>query len=92
MPGWSHLRDLPDLNRLDLSDCGTNITDAGLIILGGLSQLESLNLDDSDVTDAGLASLSGLARLQSLSLRNTRTSNAGISLFRTQRPEVKIMQ
>jgi Leucine rich repeat/Leucine Rich repeat len=90
--GLSHLRDLPDLNRLDLSDCGKNLTDAGLIIVGGFSQLESLNLDDTDVTDAGLASLSGLVRLESLSLRNTRTSNAGISSFRTQRPEVKVMR
>jgi Leucine-rich repeat (LRR) protein len=90
--GLSHLRDLPDLNRLDLSGCQTNITDAGLIVLGGLSQLESLILDDTDVTDAGLPSLSGLVQLQSLSLRNTRTGNVGISSFRTQRPEVKVMR
>ncbi len=87
-----HFQSLTHLRRLDLSDCGKNITDAGLISLGGLLQLESLNLDDTDVTDAGLPSLSGLVRLQSLSLRNTRTSNAGINSFRTQRPEVKIIR
>ncbi len=90
--GLSRLRDLSNLERLDLSECGKNITDAGLISLGGLLQLESLILDDTDVTDAGLPNLSGLVRLQSLSLRNTRTSNAGVNSFRSQRPEVKIVR
>jgi Leucine-rich repeat (LRR) protein len=90
--GLSHLRALPDLIRLDLSDCGKNITDAGLLTLGGFSQLESLILDDTDVTDAGLPSLSGLVRLQTLSLRNTRISNAGVGSFRTRRPEIKVVR
>jgi hypothetical protein len=57
---------------------GTQVTDAGLEHLKGLSQLRTLNLKDTQVTDAGLKRLKGLSQLQSLDLANTRATDAGL--------------
>ena len=48
------------------------MTDAGLVHLKGLTNLQSLDLDSTKVTDAGLEHLKGLTKLQSLSLSDTR--------------------
>lgn len=55
-----------------------NVTDAGLEHLRGLTDLNELDLSQSDVTDAGLASLEGLTKLRRLSLYRTKVSNAGV--------------
>ena len=47
---------------------GTKVTDAGLVHLKGLAQLQSLDLMEHQVTDAGLEHLKGLTQLQSLDL------------------------
>ena len=56
------------LNALNLAGCG-DITDAGLVFVGRLQQLEHLRLDDCDVSDVGLEMLcQQLHRLASLDL------------------------
>jgi hypothetical protein len=57
---------------------GTNITDAGLAHLAGLSDLQTLNLNDTEVGDAGLEQLRGLPHLKELSVFHTRVTDAGL--------------
>ncbi len=64
------------VERLGISSDGTeanpvkDATDAELAYLSGLTQLESINLNDCmQITDAGLAHLKGLAWLRSLNLK-----------------------
>ncbi len=49
----------------------TNVTDAGLVHVAGLTGLEVLDLHDTYVGDAGLEHLKGLTNLQSLDLNGT---------------------
>jgi Leucine-rich repeat (LRR) protein len=56
----------------------TQVTDAGLANLEGLTELQSLDLRDTEVTDAGLEHLKGLTKLWSLDLRNTRVTGEGL--------------
>jgi serine/threonine protein kinase len=55
----------------------TEVTDAGLEQLRGLTQLRVLNLSTTHVTDAGLEHVKGLTQLQVLSLYNTNVTDAG---------------
>ena len=62
------VRKFPSLRSVDLSNC-TQITDAGLAHLRGLTSLENLNLHGCvHITDAGLAHLRGLIFLKDLNL------------------------
>jgi len=54
------------------------ITGAGLESLANLSELEKLDLSDTNITDAGLKHLSRLIHLSDLNLRDTRISDAGL--------------
>jgi Leucine-rich repeat (LRR) protein len=56
----------------------TQVTDAGLEKLKGLTQLQALFLENTQVTDAGLESLKGLTQLKLLSLDNTQVTDAGL--------------
>jgi len=68
----------------------TQITDAGLANVKGLTQLQSLNLNGTKITDAGLEHLKGLANLQTLDLEATRVTNAGIADLKKALPNCKI--
>jgi hypothetical protein len=57
---------------------GEATTDAVLVHLQGLNQLEKLVLADTRITDAGLANLCGLGRLDFLMLGNTQVTDAGL--------------
>ena len=57
---------------------GTQVTDAGLEHLKGLTRLQSLDLSGTQVTDAGLEHLKGLTQLQWLSLEGTQVTDAGL--------------
>ena len=52
--GLAYLKDLPDLQRLDLS-WSRKITDAGLAHLRGLMNLKDLTVGETKVTDKGIA-------------------------------------
>ena len=54
------------------------VTDARLIHLKGLTNLETLELGDTKITDAGLVHLKGLTNLQELSLHYTQVTDAGL--------------
>ena len=72
-----HLRDIPNLRRLNLA--GRNLTDASLDHIKPLRGLEALNLKrNRPVTDAGVAKLKGLESLRELSLDLVNTTDAGL--------------
>ncbi len=68
---------LKGLRTLDLSN--TQITDAGLEHLKGLTNLYSLRLDNTQITDSGLVHLKGLTNLRGiLWLSGTQVTDAGL--------------
>jgi hypothetical protein len=69
---------LPFRGKLNLS--GTNITDAGLVHLRGVS-LDSLDLSDTSITDAGVKQLTALDGLINLNLSNTKISDEALRLL-----------
>jgi len=56
----------------------TDVTDAGLEHLQGMTQLSWLNLWRTEITDAGLAHLNRLPHLQWLNLDDTNVGDAGL--------------
>ena len=56
----------------------TQVTDADLTHLEGLTGLQLLWLHDTQVSDAGLEHLKGLNAIQELDLSNTRVSDVGL--------------
>ncbi|MFT5127966.1 MAG: Leucine-rich repeat (LRR) protein [Rhodothermales bacterium] len=72
-PSDAHMRYVSELRQLRKLNMGTappGITDTGMVALGKLSGLESLQLELCDeITDAGYAHLVGLVKLKELRLR-----------------------
>ena len=66
-----------DVRAVSLS--GTQVTDAGLAHLQGLTRLRWLDLSGTRVTDVGLAQLHGLTGLQELNLDSTQITDAGLA-------------
>ncbi|MBI83194.1 MAG: hypothetical protein CMJ81_08365 [Planctomycetaceae bacterium] len=58
------------------------VTDADLVHLEGLINLQSLILWGTQVSDAGLIHLEGLTKLEALSLAETKISDAGLMHLR----------
>ena len=56
----------------------SQITDAGLLHLHGLSQVQWLSLQRTQVSDVGLAHLRGLHHLEAISLDGTQITDAGL--------------
>ena len=71
---------------------GTQVNDAGLAHLQGMTQLGVLHLDDTQVSDAGLADLGGLTELRVLSLCNTQITDAGIAELQKALPNCEIIR
>jgi hypothetical protein len=57
----------------------SNVTDADLAPLSGLTNIRSLDLQRSNITNAGLEKLKGLTKLQTLILSHTNITGAGLS-------------
>ena len=57
---------------------GTQVTDAGLVHLKGLTSLKELILSYTQITDARLLHLKGLTSLQRLGLDGTQVTDAGL--------------
>ena len=66
----------PVLQWLDLGE--TAVTDAGLVSLAAMRNLQRLHLDRTGITDAGLARLSGLTKLEYLNLHGTGIGDRGL--------------
>ena len=64
--------------RVALSLVDWEITDAGLVHLKELTNLQHLDLGATKITDAGLVHLKGLTVLRTLDLASTRITDAGL--------------
>jgi hypothetical protein len=70
-----------------LLDLGaTQVSDAGLENLKGLTQLQSLDLGGTRVTDAGLNDLKRLTQLKNLFLWRTTVTNEGVKRLQKALP------
>ncbi|HEY1600914.1 MAG TPA: hypothetical protein VGG64_15015, partial [Pirellulales bacterium] len=75
--GVAHLAHQRNLSWLILMN--TNTTDAGLVAVGAMAQLNSLVIaGNRKITDAGVAHLRGLTQLRSLWLNFTAVTGAGL--------------
>ncbi|MCU0959900.1 MAG: hypothetical protein MUF48_07320 [Pirellulaceae bacterium] len=70
-----HVGQLPKLRTLVLN---TNITDAGLDMLAGLTRLEQLDLSQTRITDVGIANLTNYPNLHTLILNSTAITNEAL--------------
>ena len=78
------------MNFIFLYLSSTNVTDAGLAHLKGMSHLRRLTLANTRITDAGLAHLKGLTSLERLDLRNTQVTQAGVDRLQRAIPDCVI--
>ena len=56
---------------------GSPVTDAGLVHLKGLTDLQTLDLSETKATDAGLEHLKGLTELRTLDVSKTNVTYEG---------------
>ena len=66
------------------------ITDAGMVHLKGLANLETLTLSETQITDAGLVHLVGMTNLQKLIFRGTKVTSAGVAELQKALPNCEI--
>lgn len=69
---------LPKLRILNLAFC-SDITDAGMMPLSNLNDLQTLILTDTPIGDPGLRPLAGLTNLRELELNQTKITDAGLA-------------
>ncbi len=74
----SYLANLTQLRQLDLNSCN-HATHASLRHVAGLTNLQVLDLENTEITYEGLRQLTGLTQLQVLSLADTRVGNKGLA-------------
>ena len=75
--GWARERYFQPVTMVSLMSV-TEVSDADLTHLKGLTGLQRLWLQDTKVSDAGLVHLERLTALQELDLSNTQVSDAGL--------------
>ena len=63
---------------ISVSGFKKKVTDAKLVRLKGLTELQSLDLSETKITDAGLVHLKGLTNLQDFHLDDTQITDAGL--------------
>ena len=68
----------------------TQVSDAGLVHLRGLTNLSELNLGFTQVSDAGLVHLARLTKLSSLNLFRSHVTEAGVKALREALPNLRI--
>lgn len=83
-----HLSTFPCLRRLDLT--GTKVSDTGMDLVAGLTNLEVLILDRTALSDAGLVKLEKLSRLRRISVIDTGVTPAAIQQFSTLHPDCDV--
>ena len=71
---------MPQLQRLDISH--TQVTDAGLGHLKGLTQLDALWLNGTQVTDAGLNASRAWPNSKGAGLAATQVTDAGLECLK----------
>lgn len=75
--GLAALKELPDLQRLQLGKCP--LTDAKAAALGALRTLDTLHVGDSKLTDTGLAAMKKLVNLKSLDLLDAPITDKAVA-------------
>ena len=80
---------VPGLRYL-VTDGSARVTDAGLLALGGLLELEMLDLEYAPVTDIGLQAIVGHPKLAWVDLGGTGVTTAGVAYLRERRPDMEI--
>ena len=70
---------------------GTQVTDAGLAHLKGLTRLIMVELDNTQVTGAGLVHLTELTGLQELTLKGTKFNDGRVKEIQRMFPRVTII-
>jgi hypothetical protein len=75
--GLAALRELPNLQRLQLGKCP--LTDAKATALGNLRTLDTLHVGDSKLTDTGLAAMKKLVNLKSLDLLDAPITDKAVT-------------
>ena len=78
-----------EVDAVDLRD--TQITDAGLIHLKGMTKLVNLHLDGTSITDAGLVHLKELTNLKALYISETQVTDVGIAELQKALPNCTII-
>jgi Leucine-rich repeat (LRR) protein len=79
---------LVSLESLDLDY--TQVGDAGVAKLAGLTKLVNLELDSVDLTDAGVSHLTGLRSLRQLDLYHTLISEKGFQQLKNALPNCQM--
>ena len=75
--GVAHFAGLTKLRLLNMPD--SRLTDNGLAVIGGMTQLENLVIPShQNITDAGVARLGNLTNLSLLNLTRTKVTAAGM--------------
>ena len=69
----------------------TRITDAGLLHIGRLANLQDLDLSLTAVTDIGLTHLKALSTLQSVTVWRTRVTDAGVRALQKALPNCRVL-
>lgn len=81
---------IPEQSIVKVSFAGLDITDANLVHVKGLINLDELNLRDTQAGDSGMEHLKGLTSLQRLFLSNTKVTDAGDSELKKALPNCKV--
>jgi uncharacterized protein (TIGR03067 family) len=84
-----HVSRLVSIESLNLHS--TDVTDAGIAQLKGLSHLESLDLSFTPISDEAVPAISKLPRLKKLTLRGSLITANGIEQLRRARPNVEVV-
>ncbi|PHS06121.1 MAG: hypothetical protein COA78_14620 [Blastopirellula sp.] len=79
-----------EVNYVNLHD--TQITDAGLEHLKGMTSLTFLMLNNTQVTDSGLEHLKGLTSLNILYLQRTQITDVGLSELQAALPKCIVLK
>lgn len=87
--GLASLAGRTNLKCLCVGVVETDITDAGMDHLKGLSNLEVLGISQTKVTDQGLSKLRGLTKLKTLWIVGSRVSKVGAAKFQAAMPNLK---
>ena len=66
-------------DRVSSVTLGPSATDAYVVHLAGLTELQELGLNNTEVTDAGLVHLAGLTKLKRIDLSNPQVTDAGLA-------------
>ena len=86
----SHLSRMVWLKVVSLS--WTNVTDADLLMLGSLRNLESLDLIDCPITDTGLSALRSFSALRSLTVDGTKVTEQGLHELQQHIPSLDVRE